>query len=236
MSDEYVPTPVLYMGFDEEEQAFIIQTQNLILDKALNMKCYYTSDLENNEVYTWQEMEIEFCTNDYTHSINDNNEAYFYFKIPLVGAEDTTYRIVFYNYLSEKLSDVVTYEFIYEEAVEYIENDLGIKSNISVRLNILLNYFKERLGFVVYPFEFIGDFLNRILNIEYKEPIIRIPELTIPGTEEKVFNGYEYNFNDMLKNEAIANFYNIYLVVVDAIIIVGVIILAKNTFMEVVSK
>ena len=141
MSDEYVPTPQIFLSFDEEDESFIIKTQNLLLDKALNMKCFYTSDPNNNNLATWNEMEIDFFDNTF---LENNPEAYFYFKIPVLGAQDTDYRIAFYNYLSNKSSTVILYEFRYDKALDYVENDLKIELSFSVRLNNLLQYFKDR--------------------------------------------------------------------------------------------
>ena len=119
---------------------------------------------------------------------------------------------------------------------EYSDKVQDVVKEEKNRFNELIEFFSERFGFLTYPFEFIADLLNRILNIEYEEPIIRIPELYIPMTDNLIFSGYEYNFNTILENEALANIYDIYLIAVDFIIILGVIILAKNTMMEVLGN
>ena len=52
----------------------------------------------------------------------------------------------------------------------------------------------------------------------------------------KILDTVNFNFNSLLENSVVLNIYNIYLVAVDFLIIVGVIILAKNVIMEVFSK
>lgn len=233
MSDYYVPTPIISLDFNEEEQCFIVKTQNILLDKALNMKCFYTTDFESTNITNWTQMEIDFYNNTF---LENSQEAYFYFTIPVVGASDTDYRIAFYNYFSNTAGEIVIYEFRYDKAIDYVENELKINLSFPIKFNILINYFKDRFGFLTYPIEFIINLLNKILNIEYGEPIINIPELYIPGTNTKVFSGYSYNFNILLENQAILNIYNIYLVAVDFIIIISLIVLAYKIIMEVFNK
>lgn len=88
----------------------------------------------------------------------------------------------------------------------------------------------------MYPLEFVINLLNRVLNINYSEPILSIPTLYIPGTNNKIFNGYEFNFNSLLENKAVANIYNIYLVAVDFCIVIALVIHAKKVAEEVFTK
>ena len=44
----------------------------------------------------------------------------------------------------------------------------------------LFDWFCDRLGFLSYPLELILDILDKILNINFAEPIINIPEIKEP--------------------------------------------------------
>lgn len=98
------------------------------------------------------------------------------------------------------------------------------------------NWFSERLGFLFYPFELIIDILNKMLNINFTEPIFNIPDIKEPFTDTKLISATTYNLNNMLSNSTLENMHNIYLVVVDAIIIFALVNLAKRKFEEVTDK
>ena len=229
---EFIPTPRISLDYDEEDSSFIVRTQYILQDKALSLKSLYTDILENEEYSTWNEMEYEIMSSAYT----DYSEWYFYFKIPVIGAEDKTYKIAFYNYTIDKIGPVVTYEFKYEQALDYVENELGKDLGFSVKFNTTLRWFKLRFGFLTYPFEFVADIGSRILNIEYEEPVINIPELREPFNNEKLLDPISYNFNSLLENDTFEFIHNIYLISVDFIIIVALIALAYKVVMEVFSK
>lgn len=117
----YIPTPKISLGYNEENESFVIKTQNILLDKALTLKCLYT-ETENDDFSTWNEMEIEFYTNDFLKE----TECNFYFEIPAIGATDKIYRIVFYNYLYNEAGQITIYEFNYDKALDYVENELKV--------------------------------------------------------------------------------------------------------------
>lgn len=102
--------------------------------------------------------------------------------------------------------------------------------------NDLKNWFSERFGFLMYPFELLIEILNRILNINLSEPIIDIPEIVEPVTNTKLINSINFNFNDLLENNVLNTVHNIYLIILDAFIIFGLVNLAKSKFEEVITK
>ena len=102
--------------------------------------------------------------------------------------------------------------------------------------NDLKNWFSERFGFLMYPFELLIEILNRILNINLIEPIIDIPEIVEPVTNTKLINSINFNFNDLLENNVLNTVHNIYLIILDAFIIFGLVNLAKSKFEEVITK
>ena len=77
---DFTDTPTITLDYDEESQSYVLRTQNILLDKALNLKCFITDDSSNDNITTWNEMEIGFKENEIMHS----TECYFYYKIPVV--------------------------------------------------------------------------------------------------------------------------------------------------------
>lgn len=100
----------------------------------------------------------------------------------------------------------------------------------------LLNWFSDRLGFLSYPLELILDVLNRILTINFEEPIINIPDIYEPSTNIKIISERSFNFNSLLENNTLKTVHNIYLILVDAVIVFGLVNLLKNKLEEVFTK
>lgn len=100
----------------------------------------------------------------------------------------------------------------------------------------LKTWFSDRLGFLSYPLELILDILDRILNINFEEPVINIPDIYEPTTNEKLISARSYNFNSLLENNALKTVHNIYLILVDAVIVFGLVNLLKHKLEEVFTK
>lgn len=115
---------------------------------------------------------------------------------------------------------------------------LFIPSNdfISNFFTNLKNWFSDRFGFLFYPFGLIIDILNRIININFSEPIFNVPDIYEPFTNSKLINNTTYNLNSLLANSIFNNLHNIYLLCVDAFIIFGLVNLAKFKFNEVMKQ
>jgi len=100
----------------------------------------------------------------------------------------------------------------------------------------LFDWFCDRLGFLSYPLELILNLLDKILNINFDEPIINIPDIKEPFTNETLIAATSFNFNSLLENETLANVHNIYLVIVDAILAFAMVNLLKMKLEEVTSQ
>lgn len=105
--------------------------------------------------------------------------------------------------------------------------------NVFTDLN---DWFEIKLGFIFYPFQFFMNFFDRLLNIEFTEPIISIPDIKEPFSDEILIHAVEFNFNSLLEDERINTAHNYYLMFVDVILIIGFINLLKNKFEEVTNK
>lgn len=102
--------------------------------------------------------------------------------------------------------------------------------------NELKEWFSNRFGFLAYPLELILNILNRILNINFSEPAFIIPEIKEPITNTLLISTTSFNFNTLLQNETLKNVHDIYLILVDAVVIFALINLAKTKFEEVMTK
>ena len=80
------------------------------------------------------------------------------------------------------------------------------------------------------------DILNEILTIDLSEPIFSIPDIKEPFTDKKLISATTFNFNEILENEALETAHNIYLVLVDAFIVFGLVNLFRRKYEEVTTK
>lgn len=86
------------------------------------------------------------------------------------------------------------------------------------------------------PFDIIIEILNKILNINFSEPIFHIPEINEPFSGSKLISKYDYNLNSLLDNDIFKNIHDIYFIGVDAVIIFALINLARRKIEEVFSN
>lgn len=98
----------------------------------------------------------------------------------------------------------------------------------------LNEYFSDRFGLLYYPFELAINILERVSNISSglnKGFTISFPDLELMGAT--LIPAYSYDFTTLLDNETFAYIYDIYLISVDVILICLLLVLCKNTFVEI---
>lgn len=100
----------------------------------------------------------------------------------------------------------------------------------------LKDWFSDRLGFLFYPFELVIDILNKIANINFSDPVINIPDINEPFTGNKLISATTFDFNSLLSNSILKNIHDIYLIGVDAVIVIALVNLAKRKWEEVSTK
>lgn len=100
----------------------------------------------------------------------------------------------------------------------------------------LKDWFSDRLGFLFYPFELVIDILNKIANINFSDPVINIPDINEPFTGNKLISATTFDFNSLLSNSILKNIHDIYLIGVDAVIVIALENLAKRKWEEVSTK
>lgn len=220
-----IPQP--FCTYERVGDEFVIKTQSFSSDDMQRFRCFYTKAPDNN-YSTWDEMSMGSLNN----TLTGETEYYFFFTVPK-DSEDCTYYFVFYDINSQQYGSPSSMNCYFDKMNEYADSLYPTVSKKNSRFNDLLKYFKERFGFLTYPFEFLVNFANRIFNINYSEPVIHIPELREPFNNDIIFNGLDFNFNSLLNNDTFSYIYNIYLVAVDFIIVVLFIFLCKKEIEEV---
>lgn len=147
----------------------------------------------------------------------------------------------------EKIGDILSYinpfseNFFGKKLVELILDGLkGLfvpeDGFFDTYFSDLKNWFSDRLGFLWTPFDIIIEILNKILNINFSEPIFHIPEINEPFSGSKLISEYDYNLNSLLDNDIFKNIHDIYFIGVDAVIIFALIDLARRKIEEVFSN
>lgn len=95
---------------------------------------------------------------------------------------------------------------------------------------------KNKLGFIAYPFTLIIDVLKRYTTISEGNGIIHIPDIKDPVYGHILINAQDFNLTNIFNYGVIGTIYNIYLYLVDVIIIIGLVNLAKNKFDETIGE
>lgn len=224
------PTPFLSYEYISDTE-ILITTQKFFENEISKLKCSYGKDLKTEDLSNeekWQGLEIRSFydkltkENTYQFYLNVNNED---------GTGDGEYFFRFYNSDTKEYT-YATMQVIFQNIVDYQQKINGIDDT----LQKFIDFFKERFGFLTYPFELIINILSKINTIKFDEPKFFIPDINEPATGEKIISAVEFNFNDLLENEILKNVHDIYLIVVDAIIVFALVNLAKNKIMGVFEK
>lgn len=144
----------------------------------------------------------------------------------------------------QKIGDILSFinpfseNFFGRKLVELILD--GLKSLFVPSDDFFTNWFDDmnswlgdRFGILYFPTEIVLDFLNRVGGLSSSSSCsLTIPQLKLNffGNEVVVFNGYTYDFNELLVNDTFKNIHTIYLTVVDVILYLCLIVLAHNAF------
>lgn len=228
--------PVPHVTYKKGSEFFTLRTQSFNENDIQKYTCHYikvTDDLDLSTFpnFDWSEMSIGTLLNTQLNEL----EYYYFFHTPL-DSENCTYIFVIEDNSTGKFGNFTTLACDFSFMNDYSDKVQGVLDEKESKLNNLIDFFKDRFGFLTFPFEFIADFFNRIFNINYSEPIIRIPELRDPFYNYKIFDGIVFNFNSLLDNNFYFYLYNIYLIAVDFILIFGFIKFAFSVLMEVLSN
>lgn len=102
--------------------------------------------------------------------------------------------------------------------------------------NSLSSFFSEKLGLLLYPFDLITDLFNRFTNLSSSELIFSIPDIKLPLFNEVIIHATTFSLNSIVENSDFGFIYNIYLTIVDFILIISLVKLASVKFNEIVKE
>lgn len=99
-------------------------------------------------------------------------------------------------------------------------------------INNMNDWLSDRLGALYYPVDLVTEFLERIGDIsENGSAVISGNGFEFMGA--KLIPAFSYDLNSLLTNDTFKNIHDIYLTVVDVILYLCLIVLAKNTFTDI---
>lgn len=230
-------------------------TYKIILDNGLS---YFDDDysIYNEVVFTVNGITSEqqaqqnadkttSAINEQTKTIKEENEKTqnaINAQTEVIKENNETNKNIF-----QKIGDILSFinpfseNFFGRKLVELIIN--GLKSLFipedgffSDYFTELKDWFSERFGFLWAPFDFIIDLLTRIVNINFSEPVFSIPDINEPFTGHKLISAIDFNFNDLLENQALKTVHDIYLLIVDGGIVFALYKITREKIEEVFTK
>ena len=105
---------------------------------------------------------------------------------------------------------------------------------LSSVFDTLSTYFNDKLGFLVFPFDLIIDFLNKFVNLP-NDPVknITVSDISI-GSFGTLIHGFTFNIAEYWEKAPFKQIYDIYLLFVHAFIGFGLYKLCLNKYNEIV--
>lgn len=208
------PTPFLTYEYINDNKINII-TQKFFIDQIIDLQCFYAKDI-SKEDYNNKEKWTKVEARTMIDQLSQRDVYQFCFEVDNNSFNaDGTYTVCFYNVFLDK--------YTYSDIVINFDEILKVDGSIIWRY---VHFFKERFGFLIYPFDLTINTLKRINTIDYSEPKFNVPDIYEPTTNKKLISAVTFNFNDYLENNTFKNVHNIYLIIVDAAIIFGLLNLA----------
>lgn len=229
INGEFRPTPFLNYEYIDENN-ILLTTQKFYEEEILKVNCLWAKDLTTDTLHDenrWNESNVR-CYQD------ENGNFYYQFYLEVNNEDltgDGTYFCKFY--LPEfETESYATFTLEFDKLKAIIEEQIKINQ----QFDKFVTFFKDRFGFLTYPFELMSDIFTKMRKIKFEEPVIKIPEIKEPFTKVKLISATEFNFNNMLENEVLNDVHEIYLMVVDAIIAFGLAMFAKKKLEHVLNK
>lgn len=210
------PIPFLSYEYINNDKINVV-TQKFFIDQIIDLQCFYAKDVDKenyNNMDLWTKVEARVIYDE----VSSQDIYQFYFEIDNSDFNaDGIYTVCFYNVFLDK--------YTYSDIIINFDEILKVDGSVIWKY---VNFFKERLGFLIYPFDLTINTLKRISSIDYDEPKFNIPDIYEPFTQEKIISATSFKFNDFLKNDVFKYVYDVYLIIVDAVIIFGVLDLARK--------
>lgn len=96
--------------------------------------------------------------------------------------------------------------------------------------------FKNKLGFLTYPFDLFADVINRFSNLSDSSGIIHIPEVKVPNFDFVIIEDQDFSLKDLYDYENIRVIHTIYLSFIDIMLIISLVNLALKQFNDIVGN
>ena len=94
------------------------------------------------------------------------------------------------------------------------------------------SWLSDRLGFLYYPIDLVTQFFNKISELsDSGSAVISGDGFDFMGA--KLIPAFSFDFNSLLDNSTIKQVHDVYLVIVDVILYIMLLVLAKNTFIDI---
>ena len=94
--------------------------------------------------------------------------------------------------------------------------------------------YQDRMGLLTFPISLLADFMGRLLNLSDQEPILRWNSVSIYG--HQLIAAGQYNLKDALKSAPVKQMYDIYMIVVNAILIFAFLGLCHNKYRKIMQN
>lgn len=100
----------------------------------------------------------------------------------------------------------------------------------------LKDAFSDRMGLLTYPISILFDFLDRMVNLSEQQPILRWGNIYLPGYATPLVAAGQYNLNDAIGTATGKQLHDIYLVIVDAIMILAFVDLCRRKYQKIIEN
>ena len=98
----------------------------------------------------------------------------------------------------------------------------------------LKDAFSDRMGLLTYPISVLFDFLDRVVNLSDQQPILTWGNIYLPGYATPLVAAGQYNLNDAIGTSQGKQLHDIYLVIVDAMMILAFVELCRHKYQKII--
>lgn len=104
----------------------------------------------------------------------------------------------------------------------------------STAISNLKDAFSDRMGLLTYPISVLFDFLDRVVNLSEQQPILTWGNIYLPGYATPLVAAGQYNLNDAIGTSQGKQLHDIYLVIVDAIMVLAFVDLCRHKYQKII--
>lgn len=137
-----------------------------------------------------------------------------------------------FNTLLDSFKRILLFPVTIFNTIIDVFSKLFIPSVDSIKEHFQANYtlFENQLGFLFTPFEILESVLGYYNNLGEGSGIISIPTIKDPFYNQTIIQARSFNLKETFQTGALGNAHNIYLICVDAIIVIALLNLCVKKF------